>query len=272
MGHSRGSRSAALVSLSLLAGCVVGTPPPNRPPQYGGPPAAQPHPLPPPTFGTPPGQPSVLCGPGTVWVMGRCASTSRPPAVNPTSTPAWPAPIPQPAPPTPRFVHIAFTSVLVGPAKSNGCQWDGLTCNAGGTAKAISAVDAALAVTNPYAAAAFVLAGPAASALEKPDPTGVAELYAGGTFQSIALPKRQDTFTPQWTNARWMNVKLEPATRLSVRLQDADLINNDDMAIFEIGFNHLMAALHSQGTYQVPVYMETYKQVLFAEVSVVPAQ
>jgi hypothetical protein len=172
----------------------------------------------------------------------------------------------------PLYVHLTFTGVLVGPAKSNGCQWDGLTCNPSGTREVISGVEAALGASNPYLAVAAVLAGPAASALEKPDPQGLAELYADGRFlPPVLLEKRQDTYTPQW-NARWMNVKLEPATRLSIKLQDADLQCSDDMGTFDIGFNHIQAALRSQGTYQIQVYRETYKQVVFAEISVVPAK
>jgi hypothetical protein len=165
---------------------------------------------------------------------------------------------------------VAVENALIGPSKSNRCQWDGLTCGAGGTQGIISGVSSALRSANPYAAAGAILAGPLSQAIEKPDTMGSAEVFNEGRFQTLALQKRQDTFTPQW-NVRFLRVRLEPATRVTLRFQDADLNLHDDMGAFDIGYTDLLEALKSQRTYQVSVHEDTYMQVLFIGISVVPA-
>lgn len=186
--------------------------------------------------------------------------TGTAPAGAPPVTPA-PAPL----------VHIIFTGVLLGPTKSNGCQWDGITCGAGGGAQAAGQVSAALASTNPYVTVGMVFAGPAASALEKPDAAGTADLYVHGQVSSIRLDKRQDSFTPDW-DARWSSVVLDPSIRLRVHLVDVDLQYNDDIDSFDLSYADLVRAYTQQTTIQVRVAEQTHNQVLFAGVSVVAAR
>jgi hypothetical protein len=169
------------------------------------------------------------------------------------------------------LVHIIFSGVLVGPTKSNGCQWDGPTCNAGGAAGAVGAVKNAFLSSSPAAAVALTVAGPMMASLEKPDPEGTATLYAHGLFTPIGLPKRQDSFTPTW-DARWTNVVLDETVRVHVVLDDADVVNNDDMGAFDLSFNDLMRALQTGGALSVRVSEPTFNQVLFAEVSVIAAR
>lgn len=186
----------------------------------------------------------------------------------PGAVPAAPRPVaPAPAP----LVHIIFTSVLLGPTKYNGCQWDGITCGAGGGAQAAGQVSAALASTNPYVAVGMVFAGPAASALEKPDAAGTADLYVHGQVSSIRLDKRQDSFTPDW-DARWSGVVLDPSIRLRVRLVDVDLQHSDDIDSFDLSYADLVRAYTQQVTIQVRVAEQTHNQVLFAGISVVAAR
>jgi hypothetical protein len=174
------------------------------------------------------------------------------------------------APALPSLVHVTLTGARIAPTKSGGCQWDGMTCNAGGGQKIANAVRVAMKSPNPYVAVGVILAGPLSSAVEKPDATGNAELYSGGQFIKKTLEKRQDSFTPDW-NVRWMNVRLETATRLSVHLRDADLNLDDDIGSFDIGYDHLVTALRNQQVLQVQVDGVTNNQVLFAGVSVLPA-
>lgn len=199
----------------------------------------------------------VACPTGMMPSYNGCVATSY---GAPTNT----------APAPPSLVHVALTGAQIAPTKSGGCQWDGMTCNAGSGGKIASAVRLAMKSPNPYVAVGFILAGPLSSAVEKPDATGYAELYSGGQFIKKTLEKRQDSFTPNW-NVRWMNVRLEPATRLSVRLRDADLNLDDDIGSFDLNYEHLTTALRNQQVLQVQVDTVTNGQVLFAGVEVLPA-
>lgn len=167
-------------------------------------------------------------------------------------------------------VHVTLTSALVGPTKADGCQWDGFTCNAGGTAEVVRAVNTAMMSSNPYTAALAVLSGPLSQSVEKPDPEGSAEMFTEGQFDKRSLEKRQDCFTPQW-GVRWLNVRLDRAMRLSVRLRDADLQLDDDMGMFDIGYESVVEALRTNSVVQVRVDQQTYRQVLFVGISVLPA-
>lgn len=169
------------------------------------------------------------------------------------------------------MVHIILTGVLIGPTKSGGCQWDGLTCNAGGAERAVNGVSSALLSSQPYLAAAAVVVGPATAALEKPDAAGSAELFVHGQATSLQLGKRQDSFTPMW-NVQWYNVVLDPSVRMHVMLVDKDLENDDDLASFDVTYANLQEAYARQITLQVRVAEQTYKQALFAGISVVAAR
>lgn len=179
--------------------------------------------------------------------------------------------VPPTAPALPSLVHVTLTGVRIAPTKSDGCQWDGMTCNAGSGEKIASAVRAAMKSPNPYVAVGMILASPLSSVVEKPDAAGSAELYSGGQFIKKTLEKRQDSFTPDW-NVRWMNVRLEPATRLSIHLWDADLKYDDDIGSFNLNYEHLTTALRNQQVLQVQVDAVTNGQVLFAGVEVLPAR
>jgi len=205
------------------------------------------------------GPPPGACPVGMVFYSGQCV----------VGTPA-PQPTPNAAPALPSLVHVTLTGAHIAPTKSGGCQWDGMTCNPGGGQKISNAVRMAMRSPNPYLAVGTILAGPLSSAVEKPDPMGNAELYTGGQFVKRLLQKRQDSFTPNW-DVRWERVRLEPATRMSVRLRDADLNFDDDIGSFDIGFDQLVTALQSQQVLQVQVDGVTNGQVLFAGVSVLPA-
>lgn len=146
-----------------------------------------------------------------------------------------------------------------------------MTCAPGAGEQAASQVSTALARTNPYASVVAILVGPATSALEKPDAAGAADLYVHGQVTSFNLVKIQDSFTPQW-NVRWPNVVLDPSVRLRVRLEDRDLQNHDPIGSFDLSYADLQQAYARQTTIQVRVAEQTYKQVLFAGISVVAAR
>ncbi len=176
-----------------------------------------------------------------------------------------------PLTPTPPLVHIILTGVLIGPTKMNNCQWDGLTCGAGGAEQAVSGVSSALLSSQPYLAAVAIVAGPATGALEKPDAAGTAELFVHGQATSYQLIKRQDSFTPTW-DIQWSSVVLDSSVRLHVKLVDKDLQNDDDIGVFDLSYANLQDAYARQTIVQVRVAEQTYKQVLFAGISVVAAR
>jgi hypothetical protein len=171
---------------------------------------------------------------------------------------------------SPPLVHIFFTGVLLRPTKSNGCQWDGLGCNASEATEAAGAIGSALSRSQPYVAVAAIVAGPAMSSLEKPDAAGTAELFVHGQSTVFQLVKRQDSFTPTW-DARWLSVVLDPSVRLHVKLLDKDLQFDDDIGTFELSHDSLQAAYAQQAVLQVPVARQTNNQVLFAGISVIAA-
>lgn len=175
-----------------------------------------------------------------------------------------------PTQPAPTKVHIIFNGAWIAPAKSNGCQWDGLTCNSGGSSKALQAVSSALAAANPPAAVFGALAGPAAQSLEKPDPAGTATLFVRGQQNVASLSKKQDSFTPTW-DVQWQSVTLDDSVRLHVTLIDKDIQNDDDIGSFMINASTLRAALQQGTAYQVRVREQT-NQVLFAQISVIPTR
>lgn len=206
------------------------------------------------------GPSGVMCPAGMIPYYNQCVFAVSPPAPQPV----------QVAPQLPSLVHVTFNGVLIAPTKNGGCQWDGLTCNAGSGAKIASAVRLAMRRSNPYIAVVAIFADPLSSAVEKPDIAGVAELLSRGQYSPKKLPKRQDSFTPEW-NVRWERVPLEPGTQLSVHLKDIDLQFNDDVGSFSIGYDLLVTALQRQQLIQVQVDEATHGQVLFAGISVAPA-
>jgi hypothetical protein len=132
-------------------------------------------------------------------------------------------------------------------------------------------VSKALAASNPALSVAGALASPAMRSLERPDPEGTAQLYAQGKQTSMTLVKKQDELTPNW-NVQWSNVTLDESVRLRVMIDDADLVNNDDMGSFDISAVQLQQALRSGASMRVPVSGQTSRQILFAEISVIPAR
>lgn len=179
------------------------------------------------------------------------------------------SPMAPPPPPPPGFARVSLTGMLIGPGKVDGTQWDG----PGGTVDTDdwAMIASALSRSNPYAAAASVMAGPAMQALEKPDVGGSATLVtSSGDGDEFGLAKNQDSFAPNWTGVTWDHVPLDGSARIRVVAIDRDLADDDPMGIFEISASDINQAIQVGRIHPVPVHQQTGKQILFALISAMP--
>lgn len=180
---------------------------------------------------------------------------------------------PAAAPPTPDpppFVSVTFVGITAAPLKADGTCWDPF-CSI--RDKDGQRLGAALATLNPYAAVASVLTPVMFEALSKPDIAGTAALLIGGVpKQVVALPRREDGFTPQW-NVTWRHVALDGSAVLRVAVEDMDpdipLSDSDPMGTFLIARGDMYAALLDGHVVQVPVHTQTNRQVLVAGLHVI---
>lgn len=170
---------------------------------------------------------------------------------------------------TPEFVTIIFQQALIGPTKSDGCQWDGVFCGAASDAslkEKISKVktgnvyiDVILAL---YALGTF-------DALNKPDVTGTFSVLSTG--QSTFFNKVQDSFQPVLSLV-FTGVKYDGALRIQYLLEDSDLENNDPIAAGTLSRDDLEPALRSgQDTWITDqVRVSSNAQLIGLSVTVIP--
>jgi hypothetical protein len=179
------------------------------------------------------------------------------------------------AAPLPAFVRIAVVDALVGPGKSDGQAWDGVGSIPTG---ALESLGSALSRIDPraaFAAAGAVLVDVGASAIEPPEPEGWVDLFVAGQPQGrhkLGRKGQRDTFTPLWEGPpAWSRVPLNPGVRLTGELQDRDMLTfADPMGHFQIGYDEIVAALRAGRVYPVKVSDQTYRQVLFVGIEVMP--
>jgi hypothetical protein len=173
------------------------------------------------------------------------------------------------APSLPARVRVSLVDAQIGPGKVDGSHWDG----AGTVPPSVtSGLLAALGAPDPYAAVVNTLSSVSANSLDRPEPVGTAELFtAAGPGGTLRLNADRDTFTPIWFGTpTWERVPLEPATRIRVTLRDRDVMFDDPMGVAEIGYSDLVAALRAGRVYPVRVAEQTYRQILFVGISVLP--
>jgi hypothetical protein len=174
-----------------------------------------------------------------------------------------PAPPPQPA----GRVKVSIVSALIGPAKIDGTHWDGPGKQVGRAT--LSKLSSALVGVNAYAAAATIMADLAQTALDKPDPEGLAvlETAQGTQMQDLKMFFR-DTFTPQWAAVTFDRIDLASDPRIRLVLADVDAFQDDAIATIEIGRGAMEAAARAGQIYQVPVADQSLNQLLFVGISV----
>lgn len=172
----------------------------------------------------------------------------------------------------PDYVNIELISVLAGPGKIDGTQWDD-------SDKVPPEVWEGLAQALGLPGVGKLLdfmEGAAAQSLNKPDPYGLAELDWQGTgfdpdfTQALANTDNntEDTFLPTWPMIPgygmpgWHKVHFTPDLKVRITLWDEDVVYDDDMGILTLKGTDIGAAWQSGGTHWVRVEGQTQKQVL----------
>lgn len=175
----------------------------------------------------------------------------------------------------PDRVNIALIDATVAPGTTQGKVWDGPGMASPETIQAVSRLLASAPARGKAGAAARAgavvgeITAAIAAAVAPPDPKGHAELLVGGTSRRLALPERQDTFRPTWSNASFDQVPLVEGLRLRVQLFDADDIGSDDpIGTAELNYDDVVAALSHEQVVQVRVDQQTQGQLLFIGISV----
>jgi len=172
-----------------------------------------------------------------------------------------------------RLVSVRIIDAVVGPGKQDGTQWDAANAIPDSLKKAILT---ALVGPNPYNDVIVAFADPLLSSLDKPDPIGTAQLTAFGmTLAPNVLAKdpapstSKDTFTPTWPpDWQYVNIPIDTDVRITIRLEDSDLVVNDPIRPAEINSTDLKAALAAQKKWNVKVADQTSNELLFVGISV----
>ncbi len=171
------------------------------------------------------------------------------------------------APAGPRFVTIDVVGATVAPGKIDRTPWDGVGSLSEGVWDDLGK---ALLLVDPRVAVAEVLGRVANGTLDKPDVRARVELLWGSYAAARELPKRQDSFTPQWEPpaASFAHVPMDPHVAVRVVLTDVDLLNDDPIGIVELTLADLERALAVGGVDVVDVHRQGNGQVLFVHVAV----
>ena len=163
---------------------------------------------------------------------------------------------------------MALLGATIGPGKIDGTQWDGPGWYV--PSSVWGGLSTALGVASPYVPVVAFIGSSAVQALQRPDVIGRATITGGGETIDrgwTGLSKIQDSFTPTWY-VTWSHIVLSPKTRLTVDLDDADLMFDDPIGVAQIGFKDLDAALKAGEGYPVNVSGQTDKQILFVKIAV----
>jgi len=174
----------------------------------------------------------------------------------------------------PSHVRVSLVDATIGIGTMDGEQWDGPGQVPEELMRSIPGV---LARRNPYVAVGSFLASLGINSIEKPEPTGWAELLNGAApVTRVDLKStKEDTLTPQWQDAQgrapsFGRVPLNASTRIRVHIEDADVDANDPIGLCELNYMDLAAALQAQQVHHVNVAEQTHKQLLFMGISVIP--
>ncbi len=182
-----------------------------------------------------------------------------------------------PAPPAlPEYVTVLLQDAAIAPAKPDGRAWD---CCGDVSVETAEQVSSTLSLSmNPYAqfaSIAALLAPLAGSGTTPPEVVGVAQAYVHGQPGARAAFDQswvQDSYNPMFKASSGpptlAHVPLNPSTRIIGELWDRDLAENDPVGPFDINYQHLVAALQSNGLY--PVRMG--KTILFIRITVLAEQ
>ena len=177
----------------------------------------------------------------------------------------------------PAKLDIEFLSALVAPSKVNGNSWDSKATINGAAAAVVSemllpgsgttasSVVSAVANSAPKGAAAPDVIG----YVVQKGPTTRSLANVAGIPIALALrsQKTQDSYTPRFY-AGYQGWPVYPETRFQIQLWDADLINDDQIAVVELSYKQLMSAAEEGKPTWVKVADQSMNQLLYVLVSV----
>ena len=179
-------------------------------------------------------------------------------------------------------VTITLASAIIGPAQSNGEEWD----RSDRVAQRIITTTMSILQASGLPTATVIaqllgfLEGSDFASYNRPDTAGFADIFVrGGYTTRIAFIGDEDSFTPSWrpefgssfgtpSNA-WSSAPLSSNLNVRVTLRDRDLIDADDPAgTFIIRYEDICDALESRGVHFVRTAEMTSNQTLFFGISV----
>jgi hypothetical protein len=169
-------------------------------------------------------------------------------------------------------VTVLLQDAAIAPAKPDGRAWD---CCGDVSVETANQVSSTFSLSmNPYmqfASIVALLAPLAGSGMTPPEVVGVAQAYVHGQPGArVAFNQSwvQDSYNPMFKTSAGpptlAHVPLNPNTRIIGALWDKDPVNDDPIGPFDINYDHLVAALQSNGLY--PVKMG--RPVLFIRITV----
>lgn len=161
------------------------------------------------------------------------------------------------------IVDITVTAALVAPAKIDGCQWDGLSCNpvspdlltdfsdlAGTVAAAAVGVPRNSAISELVS---YVLGG-VIGTLSKPDPRGQISISArNGSLGPVLIPERSDSFKID-IDYTVTGIVLDSSFRMTIQLEDVDQINHDTIGTVILRQDEIIDALNEERTVWIPTF------------------
>ncbi len=167
----------------------------------------------------------------------------------------------------PTHVDVRFNYLLVGPVKSDGCQWDGLTCSA---PQEKELVDALASLSRGAIATALSLYQSGVfNALNKPDPMGFIEY--GVDYAEI--PPSQDQFmAPFGAFAVFRTIPYNPSMFFNIQIQDEDLSNHDLIWTGNLRFQQFEQAFIAGNDFWIDLRTESQNQLVGINITVTPAQ
>ena len=85
--------------------------------------------------------------------------------------------------------------------------------------------------------------------VDLPDVFGEASLRIGSETLAVPLEKVDNDLHPTWTNITWADVELTSDTTVEISLQDADLVDNDNIGSVSLRYDVLVDAWVAGGGY-----------------------
>ncbi len=154
-------------------------------------------------------------------------------------------------PPLPTLVTIVPQSIIAGPGRSNGTEWDGN----GSIPQADIAEAASALATQNYAAMAAIAAGWAQQGWGAPDIVGTISLESGGVVVgSCTIPSRtaEDSYVVDTSFCRFEGVPFNGGNvSLIFSLRDEDALNDDPIDPVTVSRADILSAFEARDSYAV---------------------